>query len=460
MGSLATRHARLAGLVCAAAVLAACGPATLSERPSRTDSRPNVLLVTLDTTRSDHLGVYGYARPTSPVLDRLADDSLVFTRAASTSSWTLPAHASMFTGKLPSAHGARVDPEGELLLADGLPGDEELPGYRASTIADAEQTLAERLAEAGYATAGVAGGPWLKRIFGLAAGFEHYDEAGVTSWRGAAAPYVADAALQLLDRVDDRPFFLFVNFFDPHTPYSPPWLDRLRVVGNPFTLLGEGLAAALLRNAYDGEIRSMDRQLGRLLDALHERGLYDDTLIVVTADHGELFGEGGHFGHGLYLSEAELHVPLLVKLPGAARAGERVSARVSVAGVCALILEGAGLSVPESVLPSLTAPLHGPVVAETYPLVQQSRDGHWRALYVGNLKYLWNSQGRHELRDLSDGWDPEQNLIDRSADAARRLDGQLSEILAATPALPREPKSPRAVDPQTREALENLGYLR
>jgi hypothetical protein len=153
-------------------------------------------------------------------------------------------------------------------------------------------------------------------------------------------------------------------------------------------------------------------------------------------------------------------VPLLVKLPGGERAGERVTTRVSTAGVFALVLEQVGLPAEAAALPSLVAPLHGPVVAETYPLPQASPDGHWRALYVGNLKYLWNSRGRHELRDLSLGWDPDANLVDESPELARRLERQLAEILAAAPAPPRERAASRAVDRETREALEGLGYLR
>jgi len=440
-----------------------CGEAPepdLAARPA--GAPPDVLLVSLDTTRADHLGVYGHPEPTSPVIDRLAGESIVFERAVSTSSWTLPAHASLFTGKLPTAHGAGYDPEGELVLRDALAGD-DVPPLRVSTIANGEQTLAERLAEAGYTTLGVAGGPWLKRVFGLTAGFTAWNDSAVTSLNGATAPDVTDAALDLLADVDERPFFLFVNYFDPHGPYRPPLLDRLRVLGNPLAWLRGGpWLARLQRNGYDGEIRRMDRELGRLLDELRARGRYRDTLIVVTADHGELFGEGGHSGHGSYLSEAELHVPLLVKLPGGQRAGERVDLRVSTAGVFALILEQAGLPPADGALPPVTAPLYDPVVAETYPLAQTSPDGHWRALYVGNLKYLWNSAGHHALRDLSHGWDPDSNLIYGSPELARRLDDRLAEILAAAKvqAPPRERSPVREVDPETREALENLGYLR
>lgn len=422
-------------------------------------ARPDIVLVTLDTTRADRLGLYGYPRPTSPNLDRLAEESLVFERAVSTSSWTLPAHASMFTGRIPSSHGARTDPEGDLLLSDGLE-EEGLPPYRASTLSDAEQTLAERLSDAGYATLGVAGGPWLKRVFGLAAGFEGYDESGVTTWHGARGDHVTDAALALLDEVGEEPVFLFVNYFDPHTPYDPPWRDRLAVLGKPLASLREGMGPTLLRSAYDGEIRAMDRQLGRLLEGLRARGRYAESLVVVTADHGELFGEGGHVGHGLRLSEAELRVPLIVRPPGGTSGEDRRAGRVSTTGLFALILDQAGLPIPDHAQPSVTAPLPGDIVAEVTPLAQQSKDGHWRALYLGNLKYLWNSEGHHELRDLSEEGDPTENRIDASPDLARRLDAKLARILAEAQPPDRSGDGERVVDEATREALENLGYLR
>ena len=135
--------------------------------------RPNVVLITLDTTRADHLGCYGYERATSPNLDRLAEASIVYTHMIATSSWTLPAHATLFTGKFTSSHGARYDPEGPLVLSDAIEGPWSI--YRARGLGEEGRTLAQVLQEAGYATGAVVGGPWMKRVFGLDRGFDFYE---------------------------------------------------------------------------------------------------------------------------------------------------------------------------------------------------------------------------------------------------------------------------------------------
>src|SRR5262245_24928412 len=144
-------------LLILAALAAACGR----------DERPNVILITLDTTRADHLGCYGHARNTSPELDRLAAESEVFTQAYATSSWTLPAHASLLTGKYPSSHGADADPQGALRLTDAIAGDPGWSDYRVRGLASDETTLAAALAERGYRTGAVVAGPWLERVFSL-----------------------------------------------------------------------------------------------------------------------------------------------------------------------------------------------------------------------------------------------------------------------------------------------------
>jgi len=183
---------------------------------------PSVLLVTLDTTRADHLGCYGHARDTSPRLDALAQEGVLYLRARSTSSWTLPAHASLFTGRFTSSHGARFDAEGPVRLTQAIADEGQLSEYRARPLVDSETTLAELLAARGYATAAVVAGPWMKRVFGLAQGFEHYDDEGIDSLTGRRAASVTEAALAWADTLDERPFFLFLNYYDPHGPYGAP----------------------------------------------------------------------------------------------------------------------------------------------------------------------------------------------------------------------------------------------
>ena len=309
-----------AAVLVALGAVVACSPA---------GGPPNLLLVTLDTTRADHLGPYGYPRPTTPRLDALARDAVLYTRAVSTSSWTLPAHASLFTGRFPWSHGARYDPEGPLVLADAI----EAPrAIRARGLSPGAETLAGRLAAAGYDTAAVVGGPWMLRSFGLAEGFAHYDDDGITEYRGRRAEDVARGARAWLadwhDSGDGRPFFLFLNFFDPHFPYDPPPPhDRAFL---PPDVEPDSRRRAQWKALYDGEIRYVDEQLGSVLDLLEERDLYDDTWIVVTADHGELFGEHGEWGHGGHLYQELVAIPLLVKPADARGAGREEASRVQV----------------------------------------------------------------------------------------------------------------------------------
>ncbi|MEN8184047.1 MAG: sulfatase, partial [Myxococcota bacterium] len=278
------------GVLC---LVGGCG----SEAPRE---RPNVLLITLDTTRRDRLGLYGYERPTSPHLDELASHATVFENAYSTSSWTLPAHASLFTGRYPTSHGMRHDPEGSLILADAIDAPE---GIRARSLDAEARTLAEILGDAGYQTGAVVAGPWLIGSFGLARGFEHYDDKGVAAGRRAAD--VTTSALRWLDDVPE-PFLLFLNYFDPHLPYAPPPAYRRSFLPSDVSVNLRSSAQA--PSLYDAEILYMDEQLGKLFRSLRERGLYDRTLIVVTADHGELLGDRGEWGHERYLWEPLLRV--------------------------------------------------------------------------------------------------------------------------------------------------------
>ncbi len=419
-------------------------------------SRPNIVLVTLDTTRPDRLGAYGYGWETSPNLDVFARDAVRYTRALSTSHWTYPAHASLFTGKLPSGHGARYDPEGSLLLSDRIAAPEAL---RAHGLSPREVTLAQRLAEAGYATAGVVGGPWLLRSFGLAAGFEHYDDADIVDHAGRRAGEIVSGARTWLESWiaggDSRPFFLFLNFFDPHFPYDPPSNHAeifLRPGANPDP--NDRMQFSAL---YDAEIHYMDEQIGILFDFLRERGLYRETLIVVTSDHGELFGENGEWGHGGHLYDALVSIPLLVKPPGRARTDRTRDEPVQIHDVYAWILAAAGIGSED--VPAAAADGPRALIAEGYAIGPTLEGGEWKALWLGPLKYHHHSLGHHRLYDLKRDpreWD---NLIEKRPEDAERLRERLARELASLPP-PLEGGKPIEVDAQTREALERLGYAR
>ncbi len=252
-------------------------------------SRPNLVLVTLDTVRADHLGCYGDSQAITPALDGLAAEGLRFTSASSTVPLTLPSHTTILSGLLPPHHGLRNNGAG--LLAPGTP------------------TLATLLAAAGYRTAAFLGAFVLDHRFGLAGGFEVYDDeiprdpkAGTILEAERPGRDVMDRALAWLrtpGKGDARPFFLWVHLYDAHAPYQPPAQWAAKHPGRP----------------YDGEISEVDEQVGRLLAELKSRGLDGRTVVAVAADHGEGLGEHGELTHGLLLYEPTLHVPLLLRAP-------------------------------------------------------------------------------------------------------------------------------------------------
>lgn len=328
-----------------ALVLAALGVAAAATASHLRDDapRPNVLLLVMDTTRADRCSFMGYERPTTPRLDEFAKDAVTFRNAWSAANWTGPAHASLFTGIGPDLHG--------FLSAQRPFLDAERP------------TMAESLAAAGYATGCFSNNPLVSPGFGLTRGFETIDPlyervlpmpwARVAHEEGAAWAEAAHAA--------GKPFFLFINDVEPHQPYEPPAAESAAFVrGHPSPRqmaearafestrsLAHSLGVDeqdagmldLLSDLYDAEVRSLDREIGTLLDRLRDSGLLDTTIVVIVGDHGEMLGENGLLDHGSGLHRAVLHVPLLVRFPGAFDAGRVVRDVVRIEDVAPTILE-------------------------------------------------------------------------------------------------------------------------
>lgn len=423
--------------------------------------RPPIVLITLDTTRHDRLGCYGYRPPTSPQLDRLCRESIRYDAAYSTTSWTLPAHASLFTGQYTYSHGARYDSEGPLVLGSVI--DHPAAGrYRARGLAAETPTLAGRLSDAGYVTAGFVAGPWMKRVFGIDGGFDHWDDAGIDEENGRRADVLTDAALAWLRENAARPFFLFLNYYDAHSPYSPPegWRDRFagRITGGgPLPGPGESMTLEEAGAFYDAEIAFADHHLGRLLDALRDWGLYDAAWIIVTADHGDVLGEHGTAGHGRYLWQEEIRIPLVIKRPGGKASVE--DAPIQLNDIAPMLLDVLGLP------PLLHA--GGPytrgdeaILAELYPLPMMFAKGDWRAFIVGDHKLMWNSRGHHKLHQLSASAGEDFNRAGFEVARTEKLLERLSDLVEALPASTPEPVAPLTeVDDETRRALEGLGYL-
>lgn len=275
--------------------------------------KPNLLVITLDTTRADHLGCYGYFRNTSPNLDALAAESLLFERCIVPMATTLPTHVSLFTGTYPHEHGVIAN-----LLKDVI--YERDPSL---------VTLAEYMGEVGYSTAAFVSALPLRAEAGLVDGFEVYSYSRSHLRR---AKKTLDTTRAWLDRRAQPPFFLWVHLFDPHGPYEPPKTAETRfetdeelrdwMTARAFTEAAERRGGKTVDsrsaiNAYDAEIAYMDSQLGLFFQDLRERGLWDDMIIVVMGDHGEGLGQHGLPGHGRAYDE-QLHAPLFIKAPGLA----------------------------------------------------------------------------------------------------------------------------------------------
>ncbi len=449
-------------LIGAVLVALACGPSAEERRAA--DPRPNLLLVSLDTTSADHLSDYGYARPTARTLEALAREGVRFEAAYAPSSTTGPTHASLFTSVHPITHGVRKN--GHVLGSDF-------------------QTLAALLTTAGYEAGAVVSSYVLNRKFGYGRGFDVYDDdlsqaetpSGITLWEGlevegrfyGRADDTTRRALDFLDGREDpaRPFFLFVHYFDPHDPYIPP---------SDFTPpFSPGAKEALKLNRliflYDTLIAYTDQEVGRLLEGLRERGLEEDTVVMVVADHGEGLMQHGHMAHGVHIYEEAVRVPFIVRWPGRLAAGKVVGGPVALLDVAPTFLglariEGgeafAGRDLSAVLRGEETEPDGRPIFlfrrtyegGEVAPGVYARgqkfgvRDGRWK-LIEGK------EEGTLELFDLQS--DP-QEMRNVAADHPERV-AELRARVAAFRAEHERVATPEApLSPEDRARLEALGY--
>ncbi len=426
---------------------------------SRAEKKPNIILITLDTTRADRLSCYGYNRTTSPNIDKIADKSVLYKKAIATSSWTLPSHASLFTGKFSSSHGATFDPNGPLRLLDTIEGPEGWDAYRARGLSQNELTLAQILKNAGYKTAGVAGGPWLKRVFGLDKGFDFYDDTGIGTVNGRLAHQVTASAINLLEKVKGDNFFLFLNYFDVHSPYDPPEGFAKAFLPKDTELPKQYPTIKQINCLYDAEILYVDHYIGQLFEQLKKDKIYENTFIVITSDHGELLGEHGKFGHGHYLYQQELHIPLLLKYPGSEVSPAEKDDIVQLTDVFALILERIGVKVPADTQAGLPPDVGHPILAETYPLSILTKAGHWRAIFENDYKFIWNSKDNHWLFNLKNDPEEDKNLFRGNKYKASLMLTRLDKYISALPK-PGLADPTKEIDPETMKALKSLGYVK
>jgi choline-sulfatase len=373
--------------------------------------RVPVVLISIDTLRSDHLPAYGYRAIATPNIDGLARDGVVFERAFSNVPLTLPSHATIMTGLLPAEHGVRDN-----------------AGYR---LGASTQTIAALLRAHGYATGGAVSAYVLRRDSNIASGFDFYDDriefidgapTGNLQRDGGAAESLVKSWIA---SQNGRPFFAFVHLFEPHAPYVP---------------------------SYDGEIVKADRIVGDLLDALRARKLYDDALIILLSDHGEGLGDHGEEEHGVLLYREALQVPLIVKLPHGERAGQRVAETAQLIDVLPTIASVTGVAAPQHLRGRslLTSAVPAAVYSETlYPRIHLGWS-ELRSIIRYPLHFI--SGPKPELYDLRA--DPRETEDVRAAH--RRESAELARALEA---MPHATAAAPRVDAEERRKLAALGYV-
>lgn len=405
------------------------------ERGSKIESgefkNKNILLITLDTTRADRLPVYGYKKLKTPHLDRLARQSYVFDDAISHVPLTLPAHASILTGMLPIHHGVRDN--------SGFYVDQSV------------FTLPEILKANGYRTSAFVSAFVLDSQWQLDQGFDLYydhfnfDKGNHPAAEAAQRPAeeTVTQAIQWLKANNDAPFFSWVHFYDPHEPYDPP----------------EPYKSEYRTDPYDGEIAYMDGAIGKLLNQVSDLQLQHETIVIVTADHGEGLGEHQEDTHALFVYDTTQRVPLIIQLPG--KQGARVTALAQHSDLLPTILDLLGIAVPgevqgKNLIPCMNGQPDSTRVAYIESLYPELHYG-WSpltGLVTNRFKYI--DAPRPELYDRVQDPAEIRNLIKEEYKTAQALKGQLKRLVAGSPIQTPEP---RRLDQASEERLRALGYI-
>jgi choline-sulfatase len=403
------------------------------ERIRSGEERLNVILISIDTLRADALGCYGGDIVPTPNIDRLAAEGTLFTECKTPVPLTLPSHTTMLTGTYPPYHGVR---------------------YNDVAVPADLLFLPEILSQHGYGTAGIIGGFPLDDVFGFDQGFDYYDD-DFTRGRGTSlvkfetpADVLAPRCKKWLAENEDEPFFLFLHFFDPHKPYTPPKEIYLQYKNKP----------------YYGEVAIVDEAVGAIIEALERYGLADDTLVILTADHGESLGDHGEVTHGFFVYEATQHVPLIFYCPGLIPSGGKVEGGVSVADIPPTVLDLLGLDDPapgqgESLVPFIyrkskadrliyEETLYGSEIFGWSPLYALEEDG-W--------KYI--DAPKPELYKLH--YDPDElvNLADEEIGRANRMAEKLHEFRTHMIEIKPAVVEPALLIDDDKTRLEALGYL-
>ncbi len=400
--------------------------------------KPNIILITLDTLRADHLPIYGYANTETPVLDKLAKKGLVFDTCITSDTLTLPAHSSIMTGMYPTNHGIHIN------------GD--------NVLSEKQITIAEKIKELEYNTAAFIAAFVLDGRWGLKQGFDYYDdnfdlEKFKTNDLGRVqrpANEVIDSSIKWLENNKNKPFFSWIHLYDPHTPYKPPeeYLNKYNNRGRI------GL--------YDGEIAFMDSQIGRLIDWLNSNELMKNTILIIVGDHGESLGEHKEDTHGFFIYDSTIRVPLIIVTPFESLNNRRVKTQVRTIDIFPTILEF--LKIPE------VLNIHGKSLIPLFFNESNDRVAYsesiaprlqynWSALYsLRTTKYKYIEAPRPEFYNLVE--DPEElkNILRRETNISKRYRNQLYGIIKESENNSQKADSAN-LDKETLSKLATLGYI-
>lgn len=394
---------------------------------------PNVVVITIDTLRADHLGCYGYKQIRTPNIDALAGDSARFARAYTPVPVTLPSHTAIFTGSYPMLSG--------------------MHDFAGNKLSPNQPTLASVLNQNGYATGAVIGSAVLDSRFGLNRGFDfYYDHFDFNRLQESnleemerPGNLVADVALDWLSKNSSKKFFLWMHLYDPHFPYRPP---------APF-------AAEFKDRPYDGEIAFADAQVGRVIRFLKSKGLYGNTLIILSGDHGESLGEHGEKTHGFFIYNATLHVPLVIHLPGM-KSARTVTDLVSLADLMPTVLEALKADIPSQVQGRSLLPMMSgkgdesrSLYAETYLPRLHFNWSELRGVETENYHFI--DAPKPELYDLSKDPGEIQNLFSEKKAVSEDLRARLASLIRQYNA-GQELAEKTGLDPALMERLKSLGY--
>ena len=467
-------------------------PARSFKSSSSIKRKPNIVWIVMDTARRDRFSCYGYPRDTTPNIDRIAREGTIYDRAVSTAPWTVPAHGSMFTGVYPSLHSAT--------------------GYTPH-LDGAYPLAAEILKEVGYDTACFSNNPFISGTFGFNWGFDTFQEPRVMLQKNnqnsgdKGALFTNNLIRDWFSKKDkNRPFFLFINYLEPHQPayeladqYLTAFIKEPNLASTIERIKQENLFtydyvnsgrvtwtphdAELLNGFYDANIRYLDMRVGELVDSIRTQGLLDETLLIIQSDHGENLYDHNMVDHMFCVYNTLVTIPLIIRMPGVFKPGVRVNDLVQDVDIFPTIAELAGLSwngkeqlQGTSLLKPSTRQFS---ISEYCPFIMNMIDvflnssmrefelhrlaSLQKAVVTRDYKFIWHSFGNNELYSVADDPDEKHNLVDSEPKRAEEHHAILRDWLAALPERPTRQIPPQApgieIPPEREKQLHDLGYI-